>query len=77
MKQILSKWNFIRWLRLGLGLAITVQSIYAREMAMILMGVLFAGMAVFNIGCCAAGGCTIPVRKRSEPVKDIEYEEVV
>lgn len=77
MKQIMYNWNFMRWMRLGLGIAITVQSIYVHETAMIAMGILFTGMAVFNIGCCTAGGCAVPVRKKSETTKDIEYEEVV
>ncbi len=67
--QILNNWNFMRWMRLGLGIAITVQSIYNHESAMIPLGILFAGMAVLNIGCCAGGTCSIPARKNPEPEK--------
>ena len=76
MKQMMSNWNFMRWMRLGLGIAITAQSIYVQETAMIAIGILFAGMAVFNIGCCGVGRCAIPVRKNSGSIKDIGYEEV-
>lgn len=67
----------MRVMRLGLGVAIVVQSAMAHETAMILIGLLFTGMAVFNIGCCGMGTCSAPVRKSQEPAKDIEYEEVV
>ena len=76
MKQLLSNWNFMRLMRLGLGIAITVQSALAHETTMIVIGILFTSMAVFNIGCCGVGACSTPVRKSSQPVKDTEYEEV-
>lgn len=78
MKQaILSNWNFMRFLRLGLGIAIIVQSAMAKDWTMGILGLLFSGMAVFNIGCCGTGGCNAPIKKNSETTKDISYEEVV
>jgi hypothetical protein len=67
----------MRWMRLGLGIVITVQSIYIHEIAMIAIGVLFTSMAVLNIGCCGVGGCTIPNRKNSVSTKDTDNKEIV
>ena len=81
MKQsILSNWSLFRFLRLGIGIAILVQAVMARDVLFGIAGLLFAGMAVFNIGCCGMGGCSTtntPAKKTSETIKDIPYEEVV
>ena len=78
MKQtILSNWNFMRFVRLGLGIAIIVQSAMAGNWAMAVVGLLFTAMPVFNIGCCGTAGCATPQKKSSETVKNIKYEQVV
>jgi hypothetical protein len=78
MKQmIFSNWNFMRALRLIMGIAIAVQAVMARDALFGLAGLLLTGMAVFNIGCCGTGGCSTPVKKNTESTKDITYEEVV
>lgn len=78
MKQrLLSNWNFMRFFRLGLGIAVIVQSAVAGNWAMGILGLLFTAMPVFNIGCCGTAGCITPVKKSSETAKDITYEEVV
>ncbi len=78
MKQtILNNWNFMRFLRLGLGIAIIVQSALAGNWAMGIVGLLFTAMPVFNIGCCGTAGCATPINKSSETLKDTRYEEVV
>jgi hypothetical protein len=76
-KSILNNWNFMRFVRLGLGVAIIVQSVLAKDWTMGILGVLFTSMPVFNIGCCGTGGCATPVNRNIEPAKDISYEEVV
>ena len=79
MKQaIFSNWNFMRFLRLGLGIFIIVQSVIVKDWTMGILGLLFTIMSVFNIGCCGIGGCATAAPKRSaETTKDITYEEVV
>ena len=76
-RNVFDNWNFMRFVRLGLGVAIIVQSVLVKDWAMGILGVLFTGMSVFNIGCCGIGGCATPVNKNTKPVKDISYEEVV
>ena len=78
MKQaIFSNWNFMRFLRLALGIFIIVQSVIAKDWAIGLLGLLFTAMPVFNIGCCGVNGCATPVKKSTDNTKDVTYEEVV
>jgi hypothetical protein len=76
-KSILSNWNFIRFLRFVLGIAIIIQSALTGNWTMGFIGVLFTAMPVFNIGCCGPAGCAVPDKKYSETKKQISYEEVV
>ena len=77
MKTILQGWNFMRLLRLVLGVGILVQGIVARDTVTIILGVAFAGMAIANVGCCGAGGCAVNTRTTNNKTGDIQYEEVV
>lgn len=78
MKQmIVSNWNFMRVLRLIMGIAIVVQAVMAKDALFGLAGLLLTGMAIFNVGCCGTGGCNTPAKKNAETTKDITYEEVV
>jgi hypothetical protein len=78
MKQtILSNWNLFRFLRLAIGVAIMVQAILVKDGMLVMAGLLFSGMAVFNVGCCGTTGCYPPAKKRTESTGDITYEEVV
>jgi hypothetical protein len=60
-----------------LGIAILVQGIVARDTITIILGLVFGGMAVANIGCCGAGGCAVNTHSINNKTKDIQYEEVV
>ena len=79
MKQILlSNWNFMRVIRLVLGIFIIVQAAMVKDWTMGLLGVFFTALPVLNIGCCGAGGCATPPKKNVETnTKEITYEEVV
>jgi len=73
----LRNWTFMRWLRLGLGIAIIVQSIVLRDATTALIGIMLAGMAVFNIGCCGAAGCSVPPRQAAQKHNtETVFEEV-
>jgi len=76
-QQILSNWNVMRFVRLGLGIAIIVQAVIAGDWMMGILGVLFTAMPVFNIGCCAAESCNTAVKKNVSTSKEISYEELV
>ena len=78
MRQtIFTNWNFMRFLRLGLGLAVLVQAVIAKDVLFALLGLGFTAMPVFNIGCCGTNGCYVPPAKKDTNTKDISYEEVV
>lgn len=77
MKTILQGWNFMRIVRLVLGIIIMVQGITEREPVTIILGLLFSGMAVANIGCCGTNGCAVnPGRSIKNKTKEPIYEEV-
>ena len=76
MKQIVfNNWTFIRLLRLVMGIVIVVQAVIAKDILFGIAGLLFTGLAVFNLGCCGTGGCYTPINK-SNTTKEISYEEV-
>jgi hypothetical protein len=76
-ETILQNWNFMRLLRLGLGIYIAIQAV---ETLSILSGVVasfFIFQAITNTGCCGSNGCAVPTKKRN-PAKteDVEFEEI-
>lgn len=78
MKNILSNWNFMRVLRLGLGIFIIVQGIVAHDWIFIVTGALFSLLPVLNIGCCSTNECHVEqYRKETKNTSEISYEEVL
>jgi hypothetical protein len=77
MKTILQGWHFMRILRLVLAVGILAQGIIAKDTVTILLGVVFGGMAIANIGCCGPAGCAVNQRSTNSKTEDIQYEEVV
>ena len=78
MNIYLSNWNFMRALRLILGVIIIVQGYEANEWMYAFAGILLSGMAIANIGCCGVGGCQVPRRKENVTAinNEINYEEI-
>jgi hypothetical protein len=76
MKVYLRNWNFMRLLRLALGIFIIVQGIQTKEWLFVALGGLFSLMPLLNIGCCGASGCNTPVSKSNKKVEEISYEEI-
>jgi len=60
MKTIWYGWNFMRGLRLVMGLAAVGQAIATKEWIVGLAGGFLVFMALANIGCCGANGCAVP-----------------
>lgn len=75
MKAILQGWNFVRIFRLGLGIAIIIQGIVAKELMTVILGAIFGGIALANIGCCGTNGCAINSRTTNKTQR-IDYEEL-
>jgi hypothetical protein len=76
MKGYLRNWDFMRLLRLALGIFIIVQGIQIKEWLFVALGGLFSLMPLLNIGCCGASGCNTPVSKSNKKVEEISYEEI-
>lgn len=64
LKTIFTNWNFMRAVRLILGVFIIVQSFQSQQYIMIIPGVIFAAMAIFSVGCGGNNGCAIPIKKQ-------------
>ena len=47
----------MRFLRLGIGMAILVQAFIAKDFLFAFAGILFTAMPLFNVGCCGTNGC--------------------
>lgn len=75
MRAILQGWNFMRILRVALGIAILIQGIVAKETMTIVLGVIFGGMAVANIGCSGTNSCAVNSRSTNK-IQKIDYEEL-
>lgn len=76
MKSLLRGWNFIRTLRLALGVIIIVQGIITKDIPAAILGFILGGMAVADVGCCGTNGCAV---KPAQPINNkvtIDYEEL-
>ncbi len=75
-QRVFTNWNFVRFLRLGLGVWILVMAIQSRDWPIGLLSGLFIWMTLTNTGCCGANGCVVPnnmPRRRDGPV-DMDNE---
>ncbi|HEY8690359.1 MAG TPA: hypothetical protein VIM07_14070 [Chitinophagaceae bacterium] len=76
MKAIMQGWNFMRIIRLLLGLGIFIQGIITKDITSIVLGIVFVAMPVFNIGCCGSNGCAVNTNPSIKNKNEIEYEEL-
>ena len=76
MKNYFSNWNFMRALRLALGLFIIVQGIKDQQWILAVMGGAFSLMAIFGLGCSAGAGCATPKYSGRKKTEDVTYEEI-
>ncbi|MFV0606632.1 MAG: hypothetical protein ACK5NK_12395 [Niabella sp.] len=75
----LSGWNWMRIIRLVLGITLLIQAWQTKFWGAGLLGGLLLFQAFTNTGCCGTAGCGIPASKintTKKNVDDIEYEEV-
>ena len=52
MGNLLNNWDISRWIRLVSGVGVTSYGLYAGDYFLLMLGILFAGLAVLNKGCC-------------------------
>jgi len=79
-ERLLTGWNFRRVIYTVMGIVLIVQSINLREWFGIFVGVYFASMGIFALGCasgnCAGGACYTGTNKYSSTKEETEYEEI-
>ena len=71
MKNYLTTWNFMRVLRLALGIFVIAQGIQTKEWWLVAMGGLFSLMPLLNIGCCGVSGCNTSISKSKKGIEGI------
>lgn len=78
MNTLFQNWNFMRGLRLLLGVIVLIQSILTKDILMGGMSVFLIATSVFNFGCCGSGGCGVNSikSKNKNTIEDVEFEEV-
>jgi hypothetical protein len=75
MKAILQGWNFMRVLRLCLGISLIVYGIVVKEKMAVMLGVISGSVALANIGCCSTSGCAVSSRPTNKN-QIVDYEEL-
>lgn len=76
-ETIFNNWNFMRWLRLALGIYIAVQAVETLSIFSGVVAVFFMFQAITNTGCCGTNGCAVPIKKNSPNKKEeLESKEI-
>lgn len=74
----LKSFGYWRLFRIIFGIVAVVQAFFVHDIILGIGGVVVAGMAIFNMGCCGVNGCNNLIKpKNSQTNNEIEYEEVV
>jgi hypothetical protein len=79
MNSLFQNWNFIRGLRLLLGVIVLIQSIVTKDILMGGMSAFLIATSVFNFGCCGSRECGVnTIKKKSKnTIENVDFEEVV
>ncbi len=75
-ETLFSNWNFMRWLRLALGIVAGVQAIAFHDTLLGFLSAFLLFQSLTNTGCCGSGGCAVPRSKVVEKNQEIEFEEI-
>jgi hypothetical protein len=76
-ETIFNNWNFMRWLRLGLGIYIAYQAVETISLFSGAVAAFFIFQAITNTGCCGTNGCAVPIKKSSsDRSEDTGTEEI-
>ncbi|HTL80406.1 MAG TPA: hypothetical protein VL651_01810 [Bacteroidia bacterium] len=59
-QRLFTGWHFMRWIRLGFGLLLTIQTIQTHDMLSGFVAAFFLLQALTNTGCCGVNGCALP-----------------
>lgn len=76
MKKFFSNWNFMRFLRLAMGIYIVFIGFQEHNFWFVALGGMFSLMPLLNIGCCGVSSCSVPDAKPNKNSEEITFEEV-
>jgi hypothetical protein len=76
-QTLLTNWNFMRILRLGIGIYIAIQAIETQSVFSGIVAVFFLFQAITNTGCCGSNGCAVPIKKSNpDKTEEVDFEEI-
>ena len=75
--RLLAPWDWLRIVRLIIGISVIFQALYLRSGMLIAAGIMLTGMALMNMGC-GVNGCSTPPtpRRQAGKVEDTQFEEI-
>lgn len=76
MDNLFKNWNFVRLLRLAMGVFLVVEAVQSGMWILVAVGAVFVVMPLLNIGCCAAGNCSVPKPNSKGSSDEVHYEEI-
>jgi hypothetical protein len=78
IETVKQRWDFVRILRLVIGVTVIGQAFVTQELLLGIGGGMLTTMAVLNIGCCGTQGCGVNPRKDSSKtsLEETRFEEV-
>ncbi len=76
LNTILKNWNFVRLLRLAIGVFLFVEALISQKWFLVAVGAIFVLMPLLNFGCCATGDCAVPQNNPKKSSDEVEYEEI-
>lgn len=76
-QTLLTDWNFMRFVRLGLGVYIGIQAYQTQSIISALLAAFLLYQVITNTGCCGTNGYAIPTKKNNtDTTEDVEFEEI-
>jgi hypothetical protein len=73
---ILTGWNFMRFLRLGIGLYVLIQSLLNAQYMLAFVGGVFIFQAVMNMGCAACAATPAAKVNPNANPDEVSFEEI-
>jgi len=76
-QRLLTGWNFMRLMRLGIGVFFAIQAIQMHDGLIGVIAALLLFQVASNTGCCGANVCEVSSRKKpSDKTYDVSFEEI-
>lgn len=57
--KLLNDWNFMRAVKLLLGVYVTYDAIVSKQYFLLILAALFLYQAIFNVSTCGINGCSV------------------